>query len=141
MMAGRALRMPSLMPAQHAFSQVPGVNIQRSVFNRSHGHKTTFDAGYLVPVFVDEVLPGDTFHCRMHFVARLTTPIKPLMDNLYLDSFFFFVPYRLLWTNFVKFMGEQVNPGDSISFLVPAITQVGAYTIGTLADYFGLPTA
>jgi hypothetical protein len=131
-------KMPTVMKSGHDFSRVPSVSIERSVFDRSHGYKTTFDAGLLIPVFVDEVLPGDTFHLRMTAFARLTTPIKPLMDNMYLDSFFFFVPYRLVWTNFVKFMGEQTNPGDSISFTVP---QVGAMTpgLGSVWDYFGLP--
>ena len=108
-------RMPTVMNSGHQFSRVPSVQIERSVFDRSHGHKTTFDAGYLIPVFVDEVLPGDTFNLRMTAIARLATPVKPFMDNMYLESFFFFVPYRLVWANWVKFMGEQVNPGDPIS--------------------------
>jgi len=138
-------RMPSVMPSQHQFAQVPSVSIERSVFDRSHGYKTTFDPGYLVPVFVDEVLPGDTFHLNMSCFARLTTPLKPLMDNMYLESFFFFVPYRLVWSNFQKFMGEQVNPGDSISFVVPqindAVNFAAEYVSGSLMDYFGLPLA
>jgi hypothetical protein len=128
---------------QHNFSQVPQANIQRSVFDRSHGHKTTFDSGYLIPVFVDEVLPGDTFKLNMTAFARMATPIFPVMDNLYMDSFFWFVPYRLIWPNFKKFMGEQVNPGDSTSYVVPQMTSpvsapVG-YQTGTLQDYMGLP--
>ena len=78
----------------HSFSQVPKATIPRSSFNRSHGHKTTFDAGYLVPVLVDEALPGDTFNCKMTAFARMSTPLYPIMDNMYLDSFFFAVPYR-----------------------------------------------
>src|SRR6266581_9433940 len=117
----RGPRMPSIMPSQHRFAEVPGVSIQRSVLDRSHGHKTTFDAGFLIPILVDEVLPGDTFHLNMSCFARLTTQLKPLMDNMYLESFFFFVPYRLVWSNFQKFMGEQVNPGDSISYVIPQI--------------------
>src|SRR6266702_2357563 len=128
----RGPRMPSIMPSQHRFAEVPGVSIQRSVLDRSHGHKTTFDAGFLIPILVDWVLPGDTVHCRMHFVARLTTPIKPLMDNLYLDSHFFFVPDRLVWQNFQKFMGEQVNPGDSISFIIPALQVPFTPAVGSI---------
>lgn len=135
-------RMPTVMRSGHQFSMVPSMSTQRSVFDRSHGYKSTFDAGLLIPVLVDEVLPGDTFTLKMNAFARLTTPLKPFMDNLYLESFFFFVPYRLVWSNFVKFMGEQVNPGDSIAYIVPKVTApAGGYNPGTLGDYFGLPTA
>lgn len=125
----------------HNFAQVPKADIPRSVFNRSHGYKTTFNAGLLVPVFIDEALPGDTFTCSMSAFARLATPLVPFMDNMYLDVFFFSVPNRLLWTNWKKFNGEQTNPGDSTSFLVPQITApaVTGWTTGSLADYFGLP--
>ncbi|QCQ84799.1 major capsid protein [Blackfly microvirus SF02] len=135
----RSLSMRSVMT--HQFSQVPKAQIERSSFDRSHGHKTTFNAGYLVPVFVDEVLPGDTFNLNMTVFCRLATPLHPIMDNLKLDAFFFAVPLRLLWTNFPKFFGEQDNPTDSTSYLVPTITSPGAgYLNGTLSDYFGLPT-
>ena len=125
----------------HSFSQVPRADIPRSTFNRSHGYKTTFDADYLIPVFVDDVIPGDTFNCNMNFFARLATPLYPIMDNLFLESFFFFVPYRLVWDNWEKFCGAQDDPGDSISFTVPTVsrsdgTQSGE---GSLWDYFGLP--
>ena len=125
----------------HVFSQVPQANIPRSSFNRNHGYKTTFDAGYLVPVLWDEVLPGDTINCRMTAFARLATPIKPIMDNMFLDSFFFFVPWRLIWSNFQKFMGEQANPGDSTSYNIPQMTGPAGNGIlsNSLADYFGLP--
>ena len=73
----------------HNFSQVPKAEIQRSSFNRSHGYKTTFDSGYLIPVFVDEALPGDTFNLKMSTFACLATPKTPFMDNVFLDSFFF----------------------------------------------------
>lgn len=133
-------RMPTVM--EHSFSQVPKAEIPRSQFNRSHGLKTTFDSGYLIPVFVDEALPGDTFNLRMSFFGRLATPLFPIMDNLYLDSFFFAVPLRLIWSNFQKFMGEQTDPGDSTDYLVPqmaAPASVG-HIVGSLSDYFGLPT-
>lgn len=135
------MKMPTVMGPQHKFSMVPSTDMERSVFDRSHAVKLTFNAGLLVPVFVDEVLPGDTFHLNMTAFARLSTPIKPVMDNMYLDSFFFFVPYRLVWANFVKMMGEQTNPGDSISFTVPQATgPTNGYAIGSVGDYFGLPT-
>lgn len=126
----------------HQFSQVPKAEIQRSQFDRSHGYKTTFDAGYLVPVFIDEALPGDTMNLKLNAFARLATPIKPVMDNMMLDSFFFAVPYRLIWNNFQKFMGERANPGDSTSYTVPQMTGPGAggVTVGSLSDYFGIPT-
>lgn len=131
--------MPS--PMGHSFSKVPGITIQRSKFDRSHAIKTTFDADYLIPILVDEVLPGDTFNCRMQGFARLATPIKPVMDNLYLDTFFFFVPNRLLWTNWEKFCGSQVNPGDSIAYTMPIVTMPAAGPeVGSLWDYLGLPT-
>lgn len=125
----------------HQFAMVPKAEIPRSQFNRQFTHKTTFDAGYLVPVYVDEVLPGDTFNFRATMFARMATPIYPIMDNLYLDSFFFFVPNRLIWDNWKKFMGEQANPGDSISFTIPQqVSPAGGYAVGSLQDYMGLPT-
>lgn len=125
----------------HQFSQVPQADIPRSSFDRSHGVKTTFDAGYLVPVYVDEALPGDTFHMTMTMFGRLATPLHPFMDNMFVDVFFFACPIRLIWDNFQKFMGEQANPGDSTSFLVPTITSpAGGYLEQTIYDYMGLPT-
>jgi len=127
---------------RHQFSQVPEAEIQRSSFDRSHNYKTTLDSGYLVPVFLDEVLPGDTFTLSMTSFARLSTPLHPFMDNLHMDVFFFFVPNRLVWTNFVKFFGEQDNPSDSTSYLVPQmVSPAPGYAVGSLFDYFGLPTA
>ena len=125
----------------HQFAMVPRAEIPRARFNIQKALKTTFDAGYLVPVYCEEVLPGDTFNVRMTAFARLATPIYPVMDNLTMDSFFFFVPNRLVWSNWVKFMGEQAAPGDSISYVIPQITSpVGGYTVGSIYDYFGLPT-
>jgi len=125
----------------HQFAMVPKAEIPRSQFNRQFTHKTTFDANYLIPVYVDEVLPGDTFNLRSTMFARMATPLYPIMDNLHLDSFFFFVPLRLLWNNFPKFMGEQDNPGDSTSYSIPvADSPAGGYAIGSLQDYMGLPT-
>lgn len=125
---------------KHQFSQVPKAEIQRSQFNRSHGYKTTFNSGYLVPVFVDEVLPGDTFNLKMASFARLATPIVPIMDNLFFDTFFFFVPNRLVWENWERFNGAQDNPSDSTDFIVPKVENpTGGWSKNTLADYFGLP--
>ncbi len=135
------MKQPTVM--SHNFSQVPAAEIPRSFFDRSHGHKTTFDAGWLVPVFVDEALPGDTFNLKMTAFARLATPLHPFMDNMYLDTFFFAVPMRLLWNNWQKFNGEQTDPGDSTSFVIPQIVPTpagGGYQAETLFDYFGLPT-
>jgi hypothetical protein len=126
----------------HQFAMVPRAEIPRASFRMQRTHKTTFDSGLLIPVMCEEVLPGDTFNARMTAFVRLATPIFPVMDNLYLDSFFFFVPNRLVWTNWKKFMGEQTNPADSISFIVPYMDSVaGGYPVGSLYDYFGLPTA
>ena len=124
---------------KHEFSRVPQADIQRSTFNRVHGLKTTFDAGYLVPIYVDEVLPGDSFSMKAHGFGRLATPVYPVMDNMYVETFFFFVPNRLLWDNWEKFNGAQDNPGDSTDYLIPQIQNV-TVAEGSLGDYFGLPT-
>jgi hypothetical protein len=125
----------------HQFTMIPKADIPRSSFDCQSTHKTTFDAGYLVPVYVDEVLPGDTFKLNMTAFARLSTPLFPVMDNMVLDSFFFFVPNRLIWSNWQKFMGQQANPGDSISYVVPQqVSPDSGYAIGSLQDYMGLPT-
>jgi hypothetical protein len=125
----------------HQFAMIPKADIPRSRFKAQKTHKTTFDAGYLIPVYVDEVLPGDTFNLKMTAFARLATPLYPIMDNMHLDSFFFFVPNRLIWNNWQKFMGEQEDPGDSISYTVPQIVSpAGGFPVGGLYDYMGLPT-
>lgn len=126
--------------SQGHFSQVPNVTIGRSKFNRSHVLKTTFDEGKLIPIFVDEVLPGDSFKLKVTTFTRMATPIFPVMDNLYLETFFFFVPMRLIWENFQKFMGEQENPGDSTDYLIPTYTASTGPAVGSLSDYFGIPT-
>lgn len=124
----------------HDFSVIPTTNIPRSVFSRSSNYKTTFDSGYLIPFFVDEALPGDTFHLKTSILARLTTPITPFMDNLKLDYFFFSVPNRLVWDNWQKFNGEQTNPGDSVDYLIPQLVAPdGGFGSGSIADYFGIP--
>jgi len=128
--------------SSHQFAMIPKADIPRSSFDTQYAHKTTFDGGYLVPIYCDEVLPGDMHNVKATMFARLATPLFPVMDNLHLDTFFFFVPNRLVWNNWVKFMGEQTNPGDSISYVVPTITSpAGGYAVGSVFDYFGLPTA
>lgn len=126
----------------HQFAMTPRAEIPRSTFRIESSHKTTFDASRLIPIYCEEVLPGDTFKLRMTAFARLATPIFPIMDNLYMETFFFFVPNRLVWTNWVKFMGEQTAPGDSISFNIPqVVSPLGGFAVDSIYDYFGLPTA
>lgn len=123
----------------HNFSQIPQANIPRSTFNRSHGHKTTISVNDLVPIYIDEALPGDTFTLQATMFARLATPIVPIMDNMFLDTFFFAVPIRLIWANWQRFNGEQSNPEDTTDFLVPQVNSIGGWQPGSIHDYFGLP--
>jgi len=116
----------------HNFSQAPSIQAPRSQFDRSHGHKFTMDAGWLVPFYWDDVLPGDTFNLNTTAFARLATPLFPIMDNMFIDTHFFFVPYRLLWSNSKKFFGEQVDPGDSIDYQIPVLS--GATTSSAQPD-------
>lgn len=125
---------------QHTFALVPQVNHPRSTFNRSHGLKTTIDSGFMYPIFADEVVPGDSIKLTPRVFGRMGTPLFPVLDNMYVQTFFFFVPLRLLWANFKKFMGEQDNPGDSTAFLTPQIVSpVGGFARGGLMDYLGVP--
>lgn len=133
------MRLPSNMV--HQFSRIPRANIQRSSFDRSHGIKTTFDSGYLVPIWVDEALPGDTFNLKLTAFARMATPIYPIMDNVFMETFFFAVPYRLVWDNWEKFNGAQDDPGDSTDFTIPTFSTAGAANTNTIGDYMGIPTA
>lgn len=130
---------------QHAFSMVPSIKKPRSVFDRSHGYKTTMDSDYLVPIYFKNILPGDSVSLRHSILMRLNSAmVRPVMDNLYVDMFYFYVPYRLIWSNFQKFMGEQASPSDSISYTVPQTTTPnvasGGVALGSLYDYFGIPT-
>jgi hypothetical protein len=125
----------------HRFSMIPKADIPRAVFDRQWTLKTTFDGGYLVPFYVDEILPGDSFNLSVTVFARMATPLFPIMDNLKLSTFFFFVPNRLVWNNWVKFMGEQDAPGASISYVIPQlVSPVGGFAANNFFDYFGLPT-
>lgn len=123
----------------YLFSMVPKANIPRSTFDRSHNLKTTLDAGYLVPIFCDDVLPADTFKLRCSFMVRLQPLVRPIMDDIYLDSFFFFVPYRLIWEHWINMQGERRNPDDSIDFMTPTVSGTHVQT-QTLWDYLGMPT-
>lgn len=126
----------------HRFSDAPAMYMRRTKFDRSHVYKTTFNSGRLIPVFVDEVLPGDTTRMSVNYFARLATPIKPIMDNIYLDWFFFFVPNRLVWEHWQNFCFEQEDPGDSTDYVIPTVDAYGNSDnvyIGSLWDHFGLP--
>ena len=129
----------------HRFSDAPAMYMRRTKFDRSHVYKTTFDSGKLIPVFVDEVLPGDTCRLNVRYFSRLATPVKPIMDNIYLDWFFFFVPNRLVWNHWQNFCFEQEDPDDPTDYVCPTTSLAGKsddtlHGIGTLWDYFGLPT-
>ena len=127
-------------PNNHLFSMIPKVEMQRSVFNRSATYKTAFDAGYLIPFYADEALPGDTFTLKTSMFGRLSTPIVPIMDNMYLETFYFAVPVRLIWDNWQRFCGEQVDPGDSTDYLTPILTAgEGGFGVESIHDYLGLP--
>jgi len=134
----------------HSFSQAPSIQAPRSQFDRSHGHKFTMDAGWLVPFYWDDVLPGDTFNANLTAFARLATPLFPIMDNMYIDTHFFFCPTRLLWENSKKFFGEQVDPGDSIDYQIPILSGADGSDSGgdlttsggrlkVLMNYMGVP--
>lgn len=139
-MAERSL--PSVM--NHSFANVPGPQLDRSMFDRSTSYKSAFDGGDLIPMLVDEILPGDTMNLSCNILARIQSLIYPVMDNVFLDTFFFFVPNRILWTNWEKFNGAQDNPGDSTDFEIPVVGPFDALEIEfdqlSLADYFGIPT-
>lgn len=126
--------------SQHSFATVPDVRVGRSSFDRSYTVKDAFDFDYLIPIFVDEVIPGDTHSVTLNCFARLATQIVPIMDNMYVDFFFFFVPNRLVWDNWEKFNGAQDNPGDSTDFSCPILTLGAAFSVGSIFDKFGLPT-
>ena len=126
--------------SQHRFAEIPKAEIPRSVFDRSFTTKTAFNSGYLIPVFFDEVLPGDTFDVNASFFTRLATPVVPIMDNLWLDSFFFFVPYRLVWDHWTNMHGERKNPQDSVDYICPTVTAPdNGFGFGSIYDYLGIP--
>lgn len=126
----------------HDFAMIPRADIPRSSFRMEKMLKTTFSAAYLIPIFCEDVLPGDTFNVKATIVARTPAAVTPVMDNWHMETFFFFVPMRLVWSNWQRFMGEQASPGDSISFIMPhMLCTAGGYAANSIFDYFGLPTA
>lgn len=133
--------LPSVMSQGHQFSRVPQANIQRSVFDRSHGRKMTFDAGYLNVFYRDWMLPGDTFKLNATFLARVSSTVlnKPVMDNLYLETFFLACPWRLVWDNAKAFFGEQ-DPLTYTTYLIPTIPTPGTGVVtGSLTNQLGIP--
>jgi len=133
-------RRSSTTGGQHSFAQIPRAEIQRSAFNRSSGLKTAIDSGFLYPIFMDEALPGDTFNLKATLFGRLATPLTPFMDNVYMDTFYFAVPMRLMWLNWQRFCGQQTDPGDSTDFLLPQIdTSTVPVLENSLSDYMGIP--
>lgn len=128
----------------HNFAHVPAPKIQRSRFDRSANWNGTFDEGQLIPMYCEEIIPGDMFNVRANIFARMTSAlVVPAMTNMTLHTYFFFVPNRLVWDNFQKFMGEQDDPADSIDFLLPVINTTalgaGGFAAETYADYLGIP--
>ncbi len=124
----------------HSFRDVPRADIPRSAFDMSRGLKTTFDADRLIPFYCQEILPGDTFNVKMNGLCRVFSPLlSPIMDNMYLETFFFFVPNRLVWENWQKFCGEQVDPGDTTDFTIPRIADGQTIQLAKNGDYLGLP--
>lgn len=126
------------------FSLSPHVDISRSRFDRSASLKTSFNAGDVVPFFLEEVLPGDTFSVDTSKVVRMQTLLTPMMDNVYLDTYYFFVPNRLVWDHWKEFCGENTESAwiPKTEYTMPQITSPAdqGWSVGTLADYFGIPT-
>lgn len=132
-------------PQIHQFNNIAPSNIPRSSFKRDFTRRSTFNADEVVPIFVDEILPGDDINLKCTAFARMATPIKPLMDNLYMETFWFFIPNRLVWENWEKFQGQQNSPGASVDYTIPILNKAQAplsttgFAVESLADYFGLP--
>lgn len=129
--------------AESYFSELPKIEISRSIFDRSHSHKTSFNVGQLIPFFWDEVLPGDTYKVTTSFVARLQTLLTPIMDNMYIDTYYFFVPMRLTWSHTKEFFGENTTGPwfPQSEYTLPILKYPsGGFDIGTVADYMGIPT-
>lgn len=132
----------NLSKTANHFSMIPRAEIPRSRFNRSYTYKTTCDSGYLIPFDCDFAYPGDTFDRKVTIFGRLSTPVVPVLDNIWCEYFYFGVPVRLVWNNWQKFNGEQENPGDSTDYLVPQLSSgsTGGFENGSISDYMGLPT-
>lgn len=127
---------------QH-YAQVPHAEIRRAKFQRDFNLLTTMNEGDLVPIYLDEVLPADTFKINLNALVRMATPLYPVMDNAYMDFYFFFVPARLLWKHFQNLMGQNDSTfwAETTEYTTPVTTAPeGGWNVGTLADYFGIPT-
>lgn len=125
------------------FSQLPAAEIQRSTFDRSFDYKTSFNTGDIIPFMVDEVLPGDTFNISTAKVVRSQTMLTPIMDNMFLDTYYFFVPNRLVWKHWREFCGENRDGAwaPTVEYTIPTIAPPkGGFQKGTIADYMGIPT-
>ena len=119
------------------------IDMSRSRFDRSSSYKTTFNVGQIIPFYVDEVLPGDTFSIDTSKVVRMQTLLTPVMDDIFLDTYYFFVPNRLTWNHWKQFMGENTESAwiPSVEYEIPQLTAPeGGWNIGTIADYMGIPT-
>ena len=141
-MSRASFQLPSAK--QHNFSAQPQVRVNRSAFSISHQASFTFDVDYLIPFFHAEILPGDTLNLNARIFARLNTPKFPIMTNMWLDTHFWFVPYRLVWENWIYFMGETKDPWTTDPtppvYITPISTiPVGGYAVGSLQDYLDLP--
>lgn len=124
------------------FAHIPAPEIARSTFDRSHGHKTSFNVGDLVPIFCQEILPGDTMVLNTNKVVRLQTLLTPIMDNMYLDTYYFFVPYRLVWEHYKEFCGENTQSAwiPQTEYVIPSVSSpAGGFAVGGLADHLGYP--
>ena len=132
-------------PQINQFNNVAPLKIPRSAFRRDFTRRTTFNPDTLVPIFVDEILPGDQVNLSMTALTRLSTPVKPIMDNLHLETFWFFIPNRLVWDNWEKFQGQKTNPSDSTVYTIPVLDKTKApmsttgFTTQSIFDYLGLP--
>lgn len=125
------------------FDLAPQVSVERSTMDRSTNIKTSFNVGELIPFYIDEVLPGDTFQIQTSKVARLQTLITPVMDNLYLDTYYFFVPNRLVWEHWEEFCGANNTSAwyPQVEYAIPEMySPDNGWIEGTIADYFGIPT-
>lgn len=119
------------------------LNMPRSKFTRPQSHKTTFNIGDIIPTYVEEVLPGDTHQIDTSFLVRMQTLVAPIMDNVYLDTYYFFVPNRLVWEHWKQFMGENTDSSwiPQVEYSVPQLkSPSGGWSVGTIADYMGIPT-
>lgn len=126
----------------HNFAMIPRADIPRSRFPARKNLKTTISSAFLYPVFLEEVLPGDTWNVRVNVAARTAVPIVPIMDNWHMEFFYFFTPCRLVWDNWVRFMGEQDNPTDSTSYTIPqVVSPVDGWQPNTIWDHMGIPPA